>query len=156
MFLANSKKVPVQEFLRALDEGLDEDSTLALLEYHIPYRHQEDCLICDGIWSLYEQGELGFSFVASVIASDTKSSSKIQDAALNAALSQSDAEPTKDVIWAIVHNPNSSGEVLHTCSTIAFEGYVSKAIYVHPNVFESTKKAILEEFDNNEAALMAQ
>lgn len=124
--------------------------------YHIPYMHQGDRLICDGIGSLYDQGELDFAFVATVIASDSKSSFKIQEAALDAALSQSDAEPTKDVIWAIVHNPNSSGQVLHACSTIAFEGYVSKSTYLHPNVFESTKQAILEEFNSDLATLMSQ
>lgn len=138
-----------EDFLDALDEGLNESILLGFIENHSPYKHFGKCSLCDEIADFYDDKELDFGFVVSLIAASSSATPKVQKAALNSALGQSEADATEEVVFALVQNPGCSAESLQSCAEVNNSLQVLKMIFKHPNVSQKTREMILDEVDES-------
>ena len=137
------------EFLKFLNNGLEESILIGFIQNHRPYQHFGKCTLCDGIADYFDAKKLGFGFVASVIANHRTATALTQEAALNSALGQSEADATTEVAMALVKNPSCTSESLQNCIDVDNSLGMFKKVFKHPNVSKETKDAILDEVDND-------
>lgn len=148
-----SLEINPDEFLEALDSGLDEPTLLRFIENHKPYQHFGECTLCDGIAHYLAADELDFGLVAALIATHPTATATVQEAAVKSALGQSEADATKEVVWALAQNPSCSAESLKSCAMLDNSLDMFKLVFNHPNVSEETKDSILDEVDFDESKL---
>ena len=143
----DSLELSGEDFLDALDEGVDEPTLIKFLAKHSPYKHYGECTLCDELADFYAAEELDFGIVAALIAASSSATPKVQEAALNSALGQSEADATEEVVYALVQNPLCSTESLQSCAELNYGSQIMRLIFRHPNVSEVTREMILDEVD---------
>jgi hypothetical protein len=153
MMNPESLTVNPDEFLEYLDGGIDESNLLRFIENHSPYKHFGECTLCDGIIDYFQADELDFGLVSALIATHPSASAPVQDAALESALQQSEADATAEVAFALAQNPSCTTSSLQSCIEVETSLEMYRLVFNHLNVSDETKAWILDEVDNDESML---
>lgn len=148
-----SLELDPDQFLESLDQGLPETELLSLIENHKPYLHFGECTLCDGILDYFQADELDFGLVSALIATHPTSKAVVQEAALQAALGQSEADATSEVAFALAQNPSCSAGALQSCIDVEGSMELLRLVFKHPNTSEETKASILDRVDNDVSML---
>jgi hypothetical protein len=149
MMNPESLSINPDDFLEALDSGLDEATLIQFIKNHSPYKHFGECTLCDGIIDYFQADEVDFGLVAALIATVPSATPSVQDAALESALQQSEADATTEVAFALAQNPSCSTSSLQSCIQVETSVEMYRLVFKHPNVSDEIKAEILDECDEH-------
>lgn len=137
------------DFMALIGNDPDDKALMHFIDEHSrPFDHFGTCLVCDDLDEMWQGQSSQFRFVLSWIANSSSATQDVQTAALNAALNQSEAQVTQEVVHALAQNPRATASTLQSCFDISPFIDVMKIIFNHPNVSDQIRELILDEVDD--------